>query len=531
MSAIGAAQASNIKISVLALDDEKTIGGRSLELYRVLAKFTNGRVYRASAADLARVLPLIELSLTEGQASVLSRSSNKAAASFHVTLDSTIKSLTVEAFCLGGGGAPRVSLEAHDSAMIPLVKHENFDFAFYLVRELALPGRYLLNVTCESEGLSVDVKGVTSVQFRVLPKTDNLVVKSLSLDRAKIQKTTMKQGHTKQHFAVLEDLGSLVKLKKSGDLIDLPEDDDEFTFFPDFIIPKALDLSIITSAVDAEGENGEEIHREETQFISQIEVEGDVANMDFQPGETATIRVRVHNKNKLLHLTATDFEGWINSITPSSTRLEDEFTNVEILVTAPSDVKIGSETQITITARDDFLISVDSSSFSLSVGQTENPTVKKMVVETNIDNRFGRTIVQSKVQNSHPTPRDAVFSVFLPDSAFITSYKLYIRNHTYQGEIIDPVHADKKTDWLSPSTVVPDKNDDHEWKVKVCEEKIFCGFFKATLFLMKNNLNYDLFFERIAFEKRVSLFDKKFLLKINIKIYQILFLGPDGFLG
>jgi hypothetical protein len=415
---------------------------------------------------------LIELSLTEGQASVLSRNSNKAAASFHVALDSTIKSLTLEAFC-HGGGAPRVTFENHNSAMIPLVKHERLDFAFFLVRELALPGRYSLNITCESEGLSVDVKAETNVQFRVIPEnqSERLVVKSLSLDRAKIQKTTIKQGHTKQHFAVLEDLGSLVKLKKSGNLINLPEDDDELPFFPDFIIPKALDLSIIQSAVeiDAEGENGEAIHREETQFISKIEVEGDVANMDFQPGETATIRVRVHNRNKLLHLTATDFEGWLSSISPSSTRPEDEFTNVEILVTAPSDVKIGSETQITITARDDYLISLDSASFSLSVGQTENPTVKKMVVETNIDNRFGRTIVQSKVQNSHPTPRDAVFSVFLPDSAFITSYKLFIRNHTYQGEIIDPVHADKKTDWLSPSTVVPDKNDDHEWKVKVCE--------------------------------------------------------------
>ena len=88
-----------------------------------------------------------------------------------------------------------------------------------------------------------------------------------------------------------------------------------------------------------------------------------------------------------------------------------------------------------------------------------------MLVDSNIENRFGRTIVQSRVVNQHRFPRDAVFSVFLPQSAFITSYQLYIRNHTFKGEIIEPKHLGAPTDWVSPSTVVME--DEHEWRVKV----------------------------------------------------------------
>ena len=69
------------------------------------------------------------------------------------------------------------------------------------------------------------------------------------------------------------------------------------------------------------------------------------------------------------------------------------------------------------------------------------------------------------MENKHRSPRDAVFSVFLPHSAFITSYQLYIRNHTFKGEIIEPKHLNKPTDWVSPSTVVME--DEHEWRVKV----------------------------------------------------------------
>ena len=200
-------------------------------------------------------------------------------------------------------------------------------------------------------------------------------------------------------------------------------------------------------------------------FDNHLEVKDDVASIDFQPGSTAYVTIKVYNNNDVMHLTATDFEGWVDTVTPSTTLATDIVSFVKVKITAPADVKIGHETTVTVTARDNSLNRLNSVKFVLAVGQTENPEVKKMLVDSKIENRFGRTIIQSKVVNQHQNPRDAVFSVFLPDSAYITSYQLYIRNHTFKAEIIEPKQLEHPTDWVTPSTVTME--DEHEWRVKV----------------------------------------------------------------
>ena len=207
------------------------------------------------------------------------------------------------------------------------------------------------------------------------------------------------------------------------------------------------------------------MQREFTQYDNRLEVKDDVSGMDFQPGSTIFVTIKVTNMGETLHLTATDYEGWVQSIAPATTSALDKNSLVKVRIVAPNDVRVGHETTVTVTARNNNLNRIESVKFVLAVGQTENPEVKKMLVDSVIENRFGRTIVQSRVENKHRSPRDAVFSVFLPHSAFITSYQLYIRNHTFKGEIIEPKHLGAPTDWVSPSTVVME--DEHEWRVKV----------------------------------------------------------------
>lgn len=100
-----------------------------------------------------------------------------------------------------------------------------------------------------------------------------------------------------------------------------------------------------------------------------------------------------------LHLTATDYEGWVESISPGTTSPLDKYSFVKVRILAPNDVKIGHETTVTVTARNNQLNRIESVKFVLAVGQTENPEVRKMLVDSNIQNRFGRTIVQSRIEN------------------------------------------------------------------------------------------------------------------------------------
>ena len=99
-----------------------------------------------------------------------------------------------------------------------------------------------------------------------------------------------------------------------------------------------------------------------------------------------------------LHLTATDYEGWVESISPGTTSPLDKYSFVKVRILAPDDVKIGHETTVTVTARNNQLNRIESVKFVLAVGQTENPEVRKMLVDSNIQNRFGRTIVQTRIQ-------------------------------------------------------------------------------------------------------------------------------------
>ena len=424
----------------------------------------------------------------ENQAIILSRQAYLNAAKFMIPTDKSIRGMTLFTSC--GQGIPSVYLyEPNGKYHQEYVKLTEVDnFSFWLVENIAV-GQWSVEVKCAVGPITLEAKSESSINFEIDSNTgdsENLVIKSLSLPQLKLSKATVYSRDVKQaeYEPEIVKIGS-VKMKKSNfasssNTIDydwMPSTDAEIS--ASILEKKSLDFGQLgltmtptkitgpknIAKITAEDGAGNSVQREVPIFDSFLQVKDDVAGIDFQPGATVFVTVKINNNNEVMHLTATDFEGWVDSVTPASTSAMDKVSLVKVKIIAPADVKIGQETTVTITARDNSLNRIESAQFILSIGQTENPEVKKMLVESNIENRFGRTIVQSKVVNQHRFPRDAVFSVFLPDSAFITSYQLYIRNHTFKGEIIEPKHLEHPTDWVTPSTVTME--NEHEWRVKV----------------------------------------------------------------
>jgi hypothetical protein len=493
LAIIGSAQTNQIRVNVITLDT-KHISSRSLDLYTRIATLTNGHFFTSESKSLFNFIPLIEYSLMENQAMILSRTVPLNSARFHVPTDHSMTGMTIFASCAQGSPVLKM-YEPTGQTHHEYVQLTQVDtLAFWLVENIAV-GAWSVDITCPQGPITFEAASESSINFEIEPENENLVVKSLFIPTLKLASATL---YTKErdgvNFSPMKARLGQMRMKKSlspsvaqsTPLIDyewMPETETETELSSSLLAPleleqKSLDFDMLTptkitgplmsqsvAKVTATDENGETVQREVPVFDNHLEVKDDVAAIDFQPGSTVYVTIKVHNNNDVMHLTATDFEGWVDSISPSTTSAEDVTSLVKVKITAPADVKIGHETMVTVTARDNSLNRLNSVKFVLAVGQTENPEVKKMLVDSKIENRFGRTIIQSKVVNQHQNPRDAVFSVFLPDSAFITSYQLYIRNHTFKAEIIEPKQLEHPTDWVTPSTVTME--DEHEWRVKV----------------------------------------------------------------
>jgi hypothetical protein len=500
ISSIGSAQSSGVTVNVILVDaahgDQKGGAGmprRSQDLYNILTTFSQGKLYQATRGEVPLFIPLIEYALIESQSLITSRVVNEPHVEFSIPADRSMKAVTVEATCKSGG-VPKIRV------FEPQTRRNHFEYVemvkvgslgFWLIEDV-IPGKWTFELSCDGSDvgpIAYDVRAESSINFQLdhtafTEDAHDLVIKSLSLPKLRIKSAgTLSATEAHQYHQVVSQRGQVAKLKKSGGENNRPEID--YGWMPtdydegdaDFMEDKALHNPIpqksslgfgqpSLSHITAIDENNDVVHREFPNLDeNRLQVKSKVAELDFQPGSTVHVTIRVHNNGEQLHLTATDYEGWVEKVTPTSTSAQDQVTIVSVTLTAPLDARIGAETTVTVTAINNVLEGIDSTKFVISVGQTETPEVKKMLVDSNIENRFGRTIVQSRVYNQHRAPRDAVFSVFLPDAAFITSYRLFIRNHTFEGEIIEPKHLGRPTDWVSPSTVVME--DEHEWRVKV----------------------------------------------------------------
>ena len=450
-------------------------------------------VYKTIADDFYKFIPLVEYGLLENQALVLSRVVDAKTFDFTFPIDRSMKAMTVEVSC--GSGSPHIKLFEPDQTshfeFVELAKYRSV--GFWLIENI-IPGKWSISVICSGEGpIDLSIKSESTINFQVeqivSENSDNsdLVVKSLSLPSITLTSAKLIDSTGVQNFGKPTVHHQVARLKKIETNISInsidynwtPNEDDYQEGDSASMHKKSLSLANaekisgplgakqpLMMTVTAVDENNDDVQREFPQQTSRMSVKDDVAKLDFQPGNTVYVTIKVANLGETLHLTATDYEGWTNSISPATTSKIDKISYVKVKIEAPQDVKVGHETTVTVTARDNNLNRIESVKFILAVGQTENPEVKKMLVDSNIENRFGRTIVQSRVVNNHRNPRDAVFSVFLPQSAFITSYSLYIRNQTFKAEIIEPKHLGTPSDWISPSTVTME--EEHEWRVKVC---------------------------------------------------------------
>ena len=221
ISSIGAAQTSDITFNVVLVDPSKNISPRSQDLYNVMAKFTKGKVYQTTSDDLYKLIPMIEYGLIENQALVLSRVSETPRSTYVIPVDRSMKAMTIEVNC--ESGSPKISVFLPQSRVpsyefVQMVNHKNT--GFWLV-ERTVPGKWNLEVTCPKGPVSVVVKSESIVNFKVEEILHNngesdLVVKSLSLPKLKLQSARLIGSVGTEEFGNMTVHHQVARLKKTG---------------------------------------------------------------------------------------------------------------------------------------------------------------------------------------------------------------------------------------------------------------------------------------------------------------------------
>ena len=391
---IGAAQTNHVRVNVITVDPEH-ISTRSADLYSRIATLTSGHSFESSSAELFHFIPLIEYSLMENQALILSRTVPSPSARFHLPTDTSMTGITILSTCPKGSPSIRI-FEPSGTAHHEYVQLTRVgSLSFWLVENIAV-GDWSVDVTCPLGGpITFEAASESSINFGwIRVDNESLVVKSLFIPTLKLAHATLNSG---SYSPVSARLGT-ARLKKSGSNADetyspvsidydwMPNNADvelsSSLLAPLELEQKSMDLFLTPTQISgplmskqiakvtATDEDGATVQREVPVFEKQLELKDDVAAIDFQPGSTVYVTLKVNNNNEVMHLTATDFEGWVDSVSPSTTRAEDSYSLVKVKVTAPADARIGHETQVTVTARDNSLNRLNAAKFTLAVGQT-----------------------------------------------------------------------------------------------------------------------------------------------------------------
>ncbi|XP_052700585.1 inter-alpha-trypsin inhibitor heavy chain H3-like isoform X6 [Crassostrea angulata] len=79
--------------------------------------------------------------------------------------------------------------------------------------------------------------------------------------------------------------------------------------------------------------------------------------------------------------------------------------------------------------------------FCFVSSQAKSPEVYFLHVSSEIDYRFAKTVVTSKVVNKEPTASEALFDLTLPNEAFITAFKLTINGKEIEGKVKEKEQA------------------------------------------------------------------------------------------
>lgn len=78
--------------------------------------------------------------------------------------------------------------------------------------------------------------------------------------------------------------------------------------------------------------------------------------------------------------------------------------------------------------------------------QPKIPQIYEMQIETNVSNRFAKALITSKVKNLHKSAQEAVFSVVIPDQAFISGFVMEIDGKKYEAYVQEKEKAKKTYD-------------------------------------------------------------------------------------
>ncbi|XP_072393627.1 inter-alpha-trypsin inhibitor heavy chain H4-like isoform X1 [Diabrotica undecimpunctata] len=127
------------------------------------------------------------------------------------------------------------------------------------------------------------------------------------------------------------------------------------------------------------------------------------------------------------------------------------------------------------------------------------PIIYEMNVNSNVSNRFATTVIESKVKNAYAIPREAVFSVILPEQAFISefvmiiggkSYKAYVKGKEEAKNIYDKAVSSGQ----SAAHVAVSARDSHRFTVSVNVEPEAKATFLLTYeeLLERRNNQYEL---------------------------------------
>ncbi|XP_030759814.1 inter-alpha-trypsin inhibitor heavy chain H4-like isoform X7 [Sitophilus oryzae] len=74
------------------------------------------------------------------------------------------------------------------------------------------------------------------------------------------------------------------------------------------------------------------------------------------------------------------------------------------------------------------------------------PKIYQMRVDTNISNRYAKTLITSKVKNLSPKSQEATFSIVTPDKAFISGFVMEIDGKKYEAYVKEKEEAKKTYD-------------------------------------------------------------------------------------
>ncbi|XP_050295497.1 inter alpha-trypsin inhibitor, heavy chain 4-like isoform X16 [Anthonomus grandis grandis] len=141
-----------------------------------------------------------------------------------------------------------------------------------------------------------------------------------------------------------------------------------------------------------------------------------------------------------------------------------------------------------LTTNQAFVVSTTAAPVETSSSADAEPKIPKiyeMRVETNVSNRYAKTLITSRVKNLDIKAQEATFSVVTPDKAFISSFVMEIDGKKYEAYVQEKEEAKKTYEEAiskgqSAAHVAASARDSHRFTVSVNVEPESKAIFYLT---------------------------------------------------